>query len=112
MGSAGLPDVSLPLVERALLDMRNRRSTWQFVSIITLTSVVTSVVCEVAELEQVAHVDVLAGESNRRHFFARGREIIADRTADEFAIVLYANKSSSVRVTDRSETRGRVTEAS
>jgi diguanylate cyclase (GGDEF)-like protein len=132
MRSAGLTDVSLSRVEQALLDMRNRRSTWQFVSIITLTSVVMSVAITmliavttnmnseymvyafassiivpmlvapvvsyeaarimgaldraVSELEQVAHVDALTGESNRRHFFSRGREIISSR-ADGVVLV-------------------------
>lgn len=133
MRSAGLTDVPLSRVERALLDMRNRRSTWQFVSIITLTSVVMSVAITmliavttnmnseymvyafassvivpllvapvvsyeaarimgaldraVSELEQVAHVDALTGESNRRHFFSRGREIIARGGADRVVLV-------------------------
>jgi diguanylate cyclase (GGDEF)-like protein len=122
--TTSVKEVSLSRVERALLDMRNRRSTVQFVSIITAASVamsaaltliisvvtdmnaeyvacamVTSVVVPllvapavsyeaarimgaldraVAELEQLAHVDALTGESNRRHFFARGPQLVED----------------------------------
>lgn len=125
--------VTLSRVEKALLDMRSRRSTWQFVSIITATSVAMSVVITmliavvtnmnseymvyafvssiivpllvapvvsyeaarmmgaldhaVAELEQLAHVDPLTGESNRRHFFGRGREIIEACPPDEVVLV-------------------------
>jgi diguanylate cyclase (GGDEF)-like protein len=125
--------VALSRVEKALLDMRSRRSTWQFVSIITVTSVAMSVVITmviavladmnseymvyafassilvpllvapvvsyeaarmmgaldraVSELEQVAHVDALTGESNRRHFFARGHELIEAQRPDDVVLV-------------------------
>jgi diguanylate cyclase (GGDEF)-like protein len=125
--------VALSRVERALLDMRSRRSTVQFVGIVTAASVAMSLVLTAViswltdatgeylviamgtafvvpllvapvvsyeaarmmgalgaaarELEQLAHVDSLTGESNRRQFFTRGREILDATRAGEVVLV-------------------------